>query len=61
MWGWERTTAWRPALFLVVTAVVAAGCSFSFSIGDTPESVAQELIEGELAEQLGIGEITATC
>ena len=61
MLGWERTIAWCPALFLVVTAAAAGGCSFSFSVGDTPESVAQELIEDELGEQLGIGEITATC
>lgn len=31
------------------------------SIGDTPEGVAKKLIETDLAEQLGLGEVTATC
>jgi hypothetical protein len=45
---------------LTVGVMVAlSGCSFS--IGDTPEGVAEELIEGELAEELSLGEISATC
>jgi hypothetical protein len=40
-----------------IACLSVAGCSF----GDTPESVAKELIEGELAAQLGLGEITAEC
>lgn len=38
---------------------MAAGCSFS--VGETPEGVAEKLIEEKLATQLGVGEITATC
>ncbi|MEM8924477.1 MAG: hypothetical protein AAGD35_13330 [Actinomycetota bacterium] len=49
----------KNALVLVVGALVAAGCSFS--IGDTPASVAEGLIEGELAEQIGLNDVTAEC
>ena len=37
----------------------AASCSFSF--GDTPEGVAEELIETELASSLGIEDVMADC
>jgi hypothetical protein len=44
---------------------VLAGCSgsasFSFGTGDSPEGVAEELIEGELADQIGIGALVASC
>lgn len=43
-----------------VAAALALALS-ACSIGDTPEGVAKKLIEGDLADQLGLGEITATC
>ena len=48
----------------VALALVAAGCSGSvdFSIGgQSPERAAEVLIEGELADQAGLGELDATC
>jgi hypothetical protein len=43
---------------IVAAAVLTlSGCS----IGDTPDGVAKKLIEGELATQLGLGQVTATC
>ena len=56
---WVTKRFIRGATALTVVTVVAAGCSFS--LGDTPEGVAKELIEGELAADAGLGEITATC
>jgi hypothetical protein len=46
-------------LATMVCIGAASGCSFS--VGDTPQSVATELIEGELATELALGEITAEC
>jgi hypothetical protein len=48
----------------VVALAMAAGCSgdFSFSIGgQSVEDAAVELIEGELAEGIGLGELEADC
>lgn len=48
---------------IVVTGVVvlglATGCSFS--IGDTPTNEAEEVIEGDLAEQIGLTDVEADC
>ena len=52
-----RAVVW----FLFVLAVVASGCSFSASVGGTPQSAAEEVIEDELAGELGLGEIEAEC
>lgn len=41
----------------VAFAVALSACS----IGDTPEGVAKDLIEGKLADELALGEVTATC
>ena len=49
----------RPLLLAAGLVVLLAGCTFS--IGDTPDGVAVELIEGELADQLGITGMVATC
>ena len=55
-------TAWKlPVLARTVALTVALLTAASCSSGDTPEGVAKGLIEGELASQLGLGEITATC
>ncbi len=43
-----------------LAAAITLGLS-ACSIGDTPEGVAKKLIETDLADQLGLGEITATC
>lgn len=50
-------------LSLVVGAAMSmAGCSGSFSIGGQPvHEAAEELIAGDLADQLGLGELTPTC
>lgn len=46
----------------VALATLAAACSASFTIGDqTVEDAATDLIEGELADQIGLGPLTATC
>lgn len=52
-------TVWRArvAAPLAAIALAVAGCS----IGDSPDGVAKKLIEGDLAKQLGLGTITATC
>lgn len=49
----------RVVVIGVVAVVLAAGCSFS--IGDTPTNVAEEVIEGDLAEQIGITDVEADC
>ncbi|MFA9564364.1 MAG: hypothetical protein ACERLM_06625 [Acidimicrobiales bacterium] len=46
---------------LFVVAFVASGCSFSASVGGSPESAAQDVIEEELAGELALGEIEAEC
>ena len=57
----------RPVVALgaavAAATVVAAGCtSASFSIGgQSPESAATDLIEGELADLIGLGELSADC
>jgi hypothetical protein len=56
---WVNMGVIRSAAVLAVVTVVATGCSFV--LGDTPDGVAVELIEGELAEEAGLGEVTATC
>lgn len=49
---------------LLIGAVAAAatltGCSFSIG-GDTPTNVAEEAIEGDLADQAGLTDVTADC
>ena len=47
---------------MLALALLATACSGSFSIGGTdPSQAAVDLIEGELAEQLGVEDVTATC
>ncbi|MGI9598592.1 MAG: hypothetical protein ACR2QK_20675 [Acidimicrobiales bacterium] len=45
--------------------LILAGCSGSFSFGTSPDdgflSAGEELIEGELADQIGLGPLDATC
>lgn len=43
----------------VAAAASLAGCSFS--IGDTPTNVAEDAIEGDLADQAGLTDVTADC
>lgn len=50
-----------PASFLIVLAFLAGGCSFSASVGGSPESAAEDLIEDELAGDLTLGEVEAEC
>ncbi|MEZ5408484.1 MAG: hypothetical protein R2761_10690 [Acidimicrobiales bacterium] len=62
-------TSWISPRSIPLRAVrgigpVAAALTLALSacsIGDTPEGVAEKLIEGELADQLSLGDITATC
>ncbi len=49
----------RLAPPILLTGLIATGCSFT--LGDTAESVAEEVIEGDLAEGAGLGTIEATC
>ena len=51
------TSTFRHVLVAIAIVAVGAGCSF----GDTPNGVAEELIEGQLAEEYGLGEIDAVC
>ncbi|MEL7157906.1 MAG: hypothetical protein AAFN30_15115 [Actinomycetota bacterium] len=44
---------------VIACASLIAGCSFS--IGDTPTNAAEEVIEGDLAEQLGLSGLSADC
>lgn len=53
----SRRRTRQIASSLAVFGVVAAGCS----IGDTAENVAEEVIEGDLATQTGVGTIDASC
>ena len=46
---------------LFVLALAVTGCSFSASVGGSPTSTAEEVIEDDLAAQLGLGEIDAEC
>ncbi len=54
----------KMKMLLVVVALVAAGCSASgeFSVG-TPsvEDQTEDLIEGDIANQIGLGDLNATC
>jgi len=59
--------ALRKSTQSVVTRSFAVGCCLTlvltgctFSIGESPESVAEELIEGELADQRGITGVIAS-
>lgn len=55
-----RRRAVRPvAVAALVLAPLAAGCSFS--VGGSPRSAAESAIEGDLAEDGGLGEVEATC
>jgi hypothetical protein len=49
------------AVSLLVLALAVTGCSFSASVGGSPTSAAEEVIEDDLAAQLGFGEIEAEC
>jgi hypothetical protein len=49
------------ALSVLVLALAVTGCSFSASVGGSPTSAAEEVIEDDLAAQLGFGEIEAEC
>jgi hypothetical protein len=52
----------RVLVLVLAAAVMAAGCSASFSIGgQTVEDAATDLIEGELTDQIGLGPLTASC
>ena len=47
--------------FLVAPLLIAAaGCSFSIG-GDSPEKTAESLIDGELADLIGLGGLEAAC
>ena len=49
---------------LLALALLLSGCSVSgeISIGsESPEEATEDVIEGELAEQIGLGELTASC
>ena len=47
---------------MLALALLATACTGSFSIGGAnPSQAAVDLIEGELAEQLGLQDVTATC
>jgi hypothetical protein len=54
----------RARVFVAIAGlgVLAAACSASFSIGgQTVEDAAEELITGDMADEIGIGELTAEC
>jgi hypothetical protein len=51
-------------LLMIAFSLLAAACSGSveFSIGgESPDNAAEDLIEGDIAEQAGLGELTADC
>jgi hypothetical protein len=58
---WKKTPI--AAMIVVALALSACGGSASFSFGgkDSPETVAEDLIEGELSDQLGFGALVASC
>jgi hypothetical protein len=60
MWSMQKNsfTVVRPAL---LAGILLAGAACSFSIGETPSEAAQELIEGDLATQLGLELSDAEC
>ena len=60
-WISPRTAPLRVFRVAGPLAATLALALSACSIGDTPEGVAKDLIEGDLATQLGLGEITATC
>ncbi len=51
----------RAASALLIAALAVSGCSFSASVGGSPTSAAEELIEDDLAAQLGFGDVEAEC
>ncbi len=54
-----RFVAFASSFVLVVSACTASG---EFTISKTPvENVAEDLIESELADQLGLGDLDASC
>lgn len=62
----SRVSPWRLAAFWSVLAVVVlSGCSGSFSFGTSSDdrylNAGKELIEGDLADQIGLGSLDATC
>lgn len=59
-----RSTGWWRLLLLATGMLIMAACggSISFSIGgESVEDAAEDLIEGELADGLGLGELSAAC
>ncbi len=54
-------TALTGRLGLAVAALVLGGCSFEFNFGGDAASGAEDLIEGELADELGLTDMSATC
>ncbi|MEM9650481.1 MAG: hypothetical protein AAGA65_00205 [Actinomycetota bacterium] len=56
----------RIAMFVAVAAtLMLSGCSGSISFGTSPDEryldAGEELIEGDLADQIGLGPLTANC
>ena len=49
------------SVIIIAIGMAATGCSFSASVGGTIESKTVDLIEGEIAEQFSLGEVSATC
>lgn len=60
-WISPRSIPFRAVRGIGPAAVALTLALSACSIGDTPEGVAKDLIEGKLADELGLGEITATC
>lgn len=49
---------------LIVPVLVMSACSVSGEINigsESPENATEDVIEGELADQIGLGELTASC
>ncbi len=62
--GRRRPLRARTLLLTLATLFVVTACSgdISFSIGgQSVDDAAVELIEGDLADQIGLGELTAAC
>lgn len=60
-WISPRSIPFRALRGIGPVAAAFALALSACSIGDTPEGVAKKLIETDLAEQLELGEVTATC
>ncbi len=52
----------RLLLLALMLGLAACSVSGEINIGsDSPENATEDLIEGDLAEQIGLGELTASC